>query len=202
MPAPPARFQLRRTQHMLTLPKLVLRNLLYHWRGNLAVLLGVAVGSAVLTGALLVGDSLRGSLRARAERQLAGVECAALLPSPIRAAAADGMPSDTAPALLLSGSVQTISENSNDVRSLGRVTVIGVDERFARKLGLPDAIEWKGEKPQIALSHRVAERLKVKDGDRVRTGVERFSDLPRASSLARRANEEVTGTRTLTVSVV
>ena len=38
--------------------------------GNLAVLLGVAVGTAVLTGALLVGDSLRGSLRDRALRQL------------------------------------------------------------------------------------------------------------------------------------
>ena len=43
--------------------RLLLRNLLYHWRGNLAVFLGVVVGTAVLTGALLVGDSLRGSLR-------------------------------------------------------------------------------------------------------------------------------------------
>ena len=43
--------------------RLLLRNLLYHWRGNLAVFLGVVVGAAVLTGALLVGDSLRGSLR-------------------------------------------------------------------------------------------------------------------------------------------
>jgi hypothetical protein len=43
--------------------RLLLLNLLFHWRGNLAVLLGVVVGAAVLTGALLVGDSLRGSLR-------------------------------------------------------------------------------------------------------------------------------------------
>ena len=73
----------------MTLLGLLRRNLLYHWRGNLAVLLGVAVGSAVLTGALLVGDSLRGSLRDRAERQLNGVTAAAFLPRQVRASIAD-----------------------------------------------------------------------------------------------------------------
>src|SRR5437899_1806723 len=53
---------------------LLVRNLLYHWRGNLAVLLGVTVGTAVLTGALLVGDSLRGSLRALARDQLGWID--------------------------------------------------------------------------------------------------------------------------------
>ena len=39
------------------------RSLIHFWRINLAVLLGAAVATAVLTGALLVGDSVRGSLR-------------------------------------------------------------------------------------------------------------------------------------------
>ena len=43
--------------------RLILRSLLFHWRTNLAVACGVAVGTAVLSGALLVGDSMRGSLR-------------------------------------------------------------------------------------------------------------------------------------------
>src|SRR5205085_648516 len=58
----------------MTLTRLLRRSLFFHWRGNLAVLLGVAVGAAVLTGALLVGDALRGSLRERALRQLGWVE--------------------------------------------------------------------------------------------------------------------------------
>ena len=41
----------------------MLRNLIFFWRMNLAVTLGAAVAAAVLTGALLVGDSVRGSLR-------------------------------------------------------------------------------------------------------------------------------------------
>ena len=58
----------------MTFIRLLRRNLFYHWRGNLAVLLGVAVGTAVLTGALLVGDSLRGSLRDLARDQLGWVD--------------------------------------------------------------------------------------------------------------------------------
>src|SRR5438093_12675757 len=42
---------------------LVLRGLTYYWRTNVAVVAGVATAVAVLAGALLVGDSVRGSLR-------------------------------------------------------------------------------------------------------------------------------------------
>src|SRR5712675_2247390 len=58
----------------MTFFRLLLRNLFYHWRGNLAVLLGVAVSTAVLTGALLVGDSLRGSLKDLTNRRLGWVD--------------------------------------------------------------------------------------------------------------------------------
>src|SRR3954452_16396163 len=115
---------------MLTLPKLVTRNLAYHWRGNLAVLLGVAVGSAVLTGALLVGDSLRGSLRARVERQLGGIDAVLLLSRPVRADLADGLPGNVAPVLLVPGSVQVVTANPATAPFLGRVIVLGVNDRF------------------------------------------------------------------------
>src|ERR1700674_751901 len=42
---------------------LVLRGLTFYWRTHAAVVLGVATAVAVLAGALLVGDSVRGSLR-------------------------------------------------------------------------------------------------------------------------------------------
>src|SRR5688572_11861117 len=43
--------------------RLILASLAHHWRLNAAVGLGVMAAAAVLTGALLVGDSVRGSLR-------------------------------------------------------------------------------------------------------------------------------------------
>ena len=41
----------------------MLRGLKHYWKINLAVLLAAAVNTAVLAGALMVGDSVRGSLR-------------------------------------------------------------------------------------------------------------------------------------------
>jgi ABC-type lipoprotein release transport system permease subunit len=182
---------------MLTFTKLVARSAAYHARGNFAVLLGVAVGSAVLTGALLVGDSLRGSLRARAERQLGGIDAAALLPRPVRAELADALP-NTKPVLLLPGSLQAAGSPATAAR-LGRVTVLGVDDRFAPHGA---KAEWGGNAKQIALSARVAEKLSAKAGDKVRLGVEKFGDLPRSSSLAERDTDSSTATEEYEVVAV
>src|SRR5438105_15291380 len=51
-------------------PRLALKNLLYFCWANLAVIAGVAVATAVLTGAMLVGDSVRQSLRHLADQRL------------------------------------------------------------------------------------------------------------------------------------
>src|SRR6267378_474302 len=42
---------------------MIKRSLFYYWRTNLAVIAGVAIAVAVLAGALVVGDSVRASLR-------------------------------------------------------------------------------------------------------------------------------------------
>ena len=59
---------------MLTRRSLILRSLTHHWRSNLAIVLGVAAATAVLSGALMVGDSMRGSLRELTLDRLAKVD--------------------------------------------------------------------------------------------------------------------------------
>ena len=54
--------------------KLLLRNLRHFRAANLAVIAGTAVATAVLTGALMVGDSVRGSLRELAQQRLGFVD--------------------------------------------------------------------------------------------------------------------------------
>jgi ABC-type antimicrobial peptide transport system permease subunit len=190
---------------MLTAPKLALRNLSYHVRGNLAVLLGVAVGSAVLTGALLVGDSLRGSLRARVERQLGGTDSVALFPRPVRVELADGLPGQIKPVLLLPGSIEVGKGNDPGAPYVGHITVLGIDERFALT-GVAEADlggTTPGEnRPRIVLSHRVAEKLGVSAGAEVRLDVERFSEIPRATLLSKRSLDDSGASRAFVVAAV
>jgi hypothetical protein len=54
--------------------RLMRRSLLHHWRINVAVGLGVAAATAVLLGALLVGDSVRASLRELTLQRLGNID--------------------------------------------------------------------------------------------------------------------------------
>ena len=60
----------------MTLRTLILNSLRFRWRTHLGVVLGAAVGSAALVGALVVGDSVRGTLRDRALERLGHVRFA------------------------------------------------------------------------------------------------------------------------------
>ena len=70
----------------MTPTALALRGLRHYWRTNLAVVLGVAVAVSVLAGALVVGASVKASLRELAVSRLGNVdhleaELAAKLPA-------------------------------------------------------------------------------------------------------------------------
>ena len=117
----------------MSLFRFLLRNLLYHWRGNVPVMLGVLVGGTVLTGALLVGDSLRGSLRERTLRRLGWVDQAMVVPRFFRAAAlADEIQmaagGRVSPTLLLQGTAG--GGEGADRHYLCGVNVLGVDASF------------------------------------------------------------------------
>src|SRR5512147_121022 len=60
----------------MTTGTLIRRSLRFHWRSHLGVVLGAAIGSAALIGALVVGDSVKGSLRENALHRLGGVSMA------------------------------------------------------------------------------------------------------------------------------
>jgi ABC-type antimicrobial peptide transport system permease subunit len=58
----------------MRLRTLIRRSLRFHWRSHLGVVLGAAIGSAALIGALIVGDSVKGSLHERALERLGEIQ--------------------------------------------------------------------------------------------------------------------------------
>src|SRR5262245_15679191 len=123
----------------MTLFQLLRRNLVFHRRGNLAVLLGVAVGTAVLTGALLVGDSLRGSLRERALDRLWWVDEALLGGRFARQKLADevgqflhlGDNRRIEAGIVVRGTVEIMGENGTGGRRVGNVTVLAMEHDWS-----------------------------------------------------------------------
>ena len=84
----------------MTSTHLVLRGLTFYWRTNAAVVLGVATAVAVLAGALLVGDSVRGSLGDLVRQQIGRTDRVLVSSAFFREALADDIRSDaTFPAL-------------------------------------------------------------------------------------------------------
>lgn len=92
----------------MTFRRLLWRNLQFYALSNFAVALGVAVACAVLTGALLVGDAQRGSLRRRSFSQLAGVEAALVRPRFFRATP-DANSFSFQAGIYLTGSIQAMT---------------------------------------------------------------------------------------------
>lgn len=114
--------------------RLVGRSLVHHWRMNAAIALGVAAGTSILTGALLVGDSVRGSLMGLALDRLGRIDAVLARPTFFRAALVEeiydqgvkGRGIMVAPVVLVEGTL----EQPDSHRRATRVTIIGSDEQF------------------------------------------------------------------------
>jgi putative ABC transport system permease protein len=169
----------------MTRTRLLIDSLAYHGRSHLAIGLGAAVGAAVLAGALLVGDSLRGSLRDRADRQLNGTAYSVVGGRFFREQLASELPGGVRPLILLQGTA-----TAGD-RRVGRVTVLAVDDRFS--LG-----EFTPTGRSATVSSALAQALDLKPGTPIRITVQKSSAAPRSSAFAKRDTESTTRALSLT----
>jgi ABC-type antimicrobial peptide transport system permease subunit len=116
--------------------QLLKKSLLYYWRTNLAVILGVATAVAVLAGALLVGDSVRNSLRDLVLQRLGKTSYAVNSNGIVREELASEVQTDPAfagngflgvcPLIAIEGTVT----HESSKRLASGIKVYGVDERF------------------------------------------------------------------------
>jgi putative ABC transport system permease protein len=180
----------------MNLLRLCLRNLVYHWRGNSAVFLGVVVGTAVLTGALLVGDSLRGSLRALALQRLGWVDEALVAPRffeerlKVPHASPNGILIGSWPAkhvtsaILLQATAVGPGVGAARPRVRG-VTVMGVSSDFWRPgTGVIEDLFDTGEgNPAVWINGALAHALGVSEKSSLTLRLQKPSAVPRESIL-------------------
>jgi putative ABC transport system permease protein len=151
----------------MTLWTLVKRSLLFYWRTNLGVLLAVLVSTAVLTGALVVGDCVRYSLMMMVDARLGKTQLA-VVPQDrfFRAALAEELTGQLNARLAPVLHVRGLIEAGDDSKRVNRIEVLGVDRRFfgIGPGGNPFGDDWN---QGIVLNEPLANMLGVRPGDEV-----------------------------------
>ena len=172
----------------MTTGHLLRRNLLHFWRTNLAVVAGVATSVAVLSGALLVGESVRGSLRNLLLERLGATEYVVAADRYFRddlagelvsvPGAADGV--EACPIIVLQG---VLVHEPSGRRAYG-VNVYGIDDRFWRFHGTANHAFSDGRTALVGVG--LADSLGVRTGDGLLLRIETDRAIPRESLFGRR----------------
>ncbi len=150
----------------MTLRTLLRRSLRFHARSHLGVLLGAIIGSAALIGALVVGDSVRASLRERTLNRLGWVNLAMETGDrffSIEKALADRQ--GAAFALHLSAS---FTRSDGEGRA-NRVNLFGISAGFAQNAHTLDEIGPNS----VVLNEALANQLGTKAGDEIQMRIEK-----------------------------
>ncbi len=164
----------------MTFWTLIRRSLRFHARAHLGVVLGATVGSAALVGALIVGDSVRGSLRDLALQRLGKVRFALengdrlfgdrladrLSEAVVRERAGGsetgpGSPVTIVPVLKLAAT----AVNQSGTARANRIQLLGVDSRFAWLAG--SALFSNLPPGAVVLNEALAAQLNAAPGDSV-----------------------------------
>ncbi|MBA4018382.1 MAG: hypothetical protein C0483_14545 [Pirellula sp.] len=194
-----------------TTGRLIRDSLRHHRRIHIAVALGTAAATAVLTGALLVGDSMRGSLKHTALSRLGPFDEVLVSDKLFRAALADDLMQARAdghelgqvePAMILDGSVTA----PNAKMHAAHVTLIGLvspgDFMPSLQKGyIVKPVHWPLEDNEIFLNEPLAEELSVKAGDDVIVRLPAVQNVPEESPLGRKT-DTVANTSRLKVKFV
>ena len=158
--------------------QLITRSLVFYRRTHLAVFFGTAVCTAVLVGALVVGDSVKYSLAQLALVRLGRTEYALTSENRFfRSQLADHLSLrlsvDVSPVLNLSG----IAVKADQGIRVGNIQVLGVDRRFWEMGGASEP-GFKIGPHEAVINRRLAQRLNAQEGEEILLRVEKVKLIP------------------------
>ncbi len=162
----------------MTVLNFIRNNLIYYARKNILLALGVAISGAVLTGALMVGDSVKYSLNRIVEHRLGNIthvlkagdryftqELAERVESQLQVPVSS--------ILLQEGSAVA----DGGARRINHIQVLGVETTFDSVAGIQDYYSTlSGD--SVIISRNLANRLSVEAGDELLLRIEKASLIP------------------------
>lgn len=177
--------------------QLVARSLTHHRRVHVAVALGVAAATAVLCGALLVGDSVRGSLRDLVLDRFGAIDDVLVVDRFFRQELAAQVrplglhrsePAAAAPYETVEPTILLLGGTVESKRRATQVQLVGCTPTFW-ELSPPSArprVTPNGD--EVVLNQTLAEQLQVQVGDKVLVRLPGANQVPADSPLGRKTD--------------
>ncbi|MCJ7682337.1 MAG: hypothetical protein MUP70_16540, partial [Candidatus Aminicenantes bacterium] len=160
------------------------RSLLHYKKSNFWVVAGVAVSTAILVGALIIGDSVRFSLKNIVNDRLGSTRFALTTGDRFfRAELADELAEQLHTEVAAVLETQGIAVLDGGGRRAGHVHILGVDDRFER-MGRTDGKLSGIEKGGIVINTHLASRLNLKERDDVLLRIRKPDAMPGEAPLA------------------
>ena len=156
----------------------ILKTFTHYIKANLLVALGVIISTMVLTGSLIIGDSVRYSLqqatfyRLGETTHLVSVTERYFRQEMAAEIEADNPEIKATPILLLEG----IAVADGGQKRVNKVQVIGVSSDFIEISNTPLFAQLQNN--EIAISENLAERLQVSKGDNILVRIKKASLIP------------------------
>lgn len=158
--------------------RLAIRSLVYFRRKNLALAAGVAITTAVITGSLIVGDSVQHSLHSITAKRLGEigyvVDCGdRYITTGLAAEVAGEAGTPVSPILMTDG--MAVADGGQ--KRVNRVNIVGVDSTFDR-MGNTGRMYGSLAGDSVIISENLAERLDLSAGDEFLVRMEAVSLVP------------------------
>jgi len=155
----------------MTLFTLLLRNIRFYRKEHLLLLMGLIVSTAVLTSALIIGDSIQHSLQQIVDQRLGTTQHIIVtqerfFPAGFATKLARQLKVETAPVLLLRGSVGAVESEQR----IAAVEISGVNEYFW-KIGNTEPLKLLAN--EVVINEKVAQQLQVTSGDELLLRIEK-----------------------------
>ncbi len=154
----------------------IFRSLFYYWKQHLGILIATIIATAVLTGALIVGDSVKYSLLHLVELRLGNAQY--VLATNDRFVSKElgkkigvELNSTTSSVLFL----ESIAINTNLGKRKNKVQLLGIDELFWKMSDVPLPILKNNE---VVISQNLANFLEIGKDDHILLRIRNISSIP------------------------
>ncbi len=173
----------------MTIFNFILKSLWYFRKQHLAVFAGTLISTAVLTGALIVGDSVKFSLRQIVDARLGNIKFAMQTGDRfVRYELANDISKDlniaTSPLLMMQG----ISINPESKSRINKTQINGIDQSFWKLSNkkMPELSE-----DEVIISTNIARKLNLKINDEILLRVENANVIPLNAPFAKETDPSV-----------